>query len=182
MQSLWCCLFGKCQSLGTVCWDVLITERQKFVSSEIKLWGWLSAHPSQCSGFSEPVPSQCGEAPGELCLEECLSPFLLAACLWLRQSSHPKSIHDTSQMWKSLGISIWEQMSLISTCYFGQGALHWRRGELQALLHILFLFLHLHFSVGKEINCNLYPQPCHRVSASWDSQEVQTGSADVGEH
>lgn len=43
--------------LGTVCGHVLITERQKFVSPEIKVWGWLSAHPSQCLGFSEPVPS-----------------------------------------------------------------------------------------------------------------------------
>lgn len=86
MQSLWCWVLGKgnmwlCQSLGIVCRDVLISERQKFVSTEIKVWGWLSAHPSQYLGFSEPVPSQCGEAPWELCLEECLPPFILAAFL-----------------------------------------------------------------------------------------------------
>lgn len=154
MRSMWCWVFGEGkrtavpESLGRVCRDVLITERQKFVSSEINVWGWLSAHPLQCLGFSETVPSQCGEAPGGLCLEECLPPFILAAFLSARQSSHPKSIYDTFQIWKSLGISIWKQMSLISVCYFSQRALHWRREELQALSHKLFLFLLLHFSVG----------------------------------
>lgn len=99
------------------------------MSPEIKVWGWLSAHPSQCLGFSEPVPSQCGEAPWGWCLEECLPPFILAAFLPARQSSHPKSIYDTFQIWKSLGISIWKQMSLISMCYFGQRALHRRRED-----------------------------------------------------
>lgn len=61
------------------------------------------------------------------------------------------------------------------------------KGRLQTLLHILFLFLHLHFSVGNEnkkakINLNLHLQPCHHVSANWDSQEVQAGSAAVRKH
>lgn len=172
--------------LGTVCGDVLISERQKFVSPEIKVWGWLSAHPSQCLGFSEPVPSQCGEAPWGWCLEECLPPFILAAFLPARQSSHPKSIYDTFQIWKSLGISIWKQMSLISMCYFSQRALHRRREDCRHFSTFCFFscictFLLETKTKEMKINLNLHLQPCHHVSANWDSQEVQTGSAAVGE-
>lgn len=69
--------------------------------------------------------SQCGEALCKFYLENVfLLPSYLPLFFWQGKAANQKSNCDAFQIWKSLGISIWKQMSLISVCYFSQRALH----------------------------------------------------------
>lgn len=75
----------------------------------------------------------------------------------------------------------WETNELNFNVLFRSGSFALEKGRAAGtsphVVCILFLFLHLHYSVGNERSSNLYLQPCHRVCASWDSQG---GSAAVG--